>query len=59
MKTIILYKDDFKHNCFGFGMSWEGLLEDLGIETHEVVAGRRIDKELEEVTITVVKAEAE
>jgi hypothetical protein len=55
MKTITLYKDDFSGNALHPNM-WENTLEDLGIETHTVVAGRSINNEYNEVTLTVVGA---
>jgi len=51
MKTITLYREDFNNplhpNLFN------NLLEDLGIETHVVVAGRTVDREIDEVEIRV------
>lgn len=55
MKTITLYKEDISNPLHP--NLWEGILEDLGVETHTVVAGRSIDKEISEVTIRVFDVE--
>ena len=49
-RQIILYKDDLNPNSV---LTWEGLLEDLGIESHELVAGRWIDKEIDSVRVGI------
>jgi len=54
--TITLYKEDI-HNPLHPNL-WEGVLEDLGIDTHTNVAGRMIDNEITEVTLTVTNAKA-
>jgi hypothetical protein len=50
MKYLTLYKDDIAH---GSVMSWDGLLGNLGVETHTIVAGRTIDKEIDSVTVAI------
>ena len=45
MKVLTLYKDDIATSSV---MTWNGLLEDLGVETHVLVGGRYIDKEIDE-----------
>jgi hypothetical protein len=50
MRIVTLYKDDLARDSV---MSWDGLLENLGVETHTIVAGRTIDKEIESVEISV------
>ena len=50
MKVLTLYKDDI---AAGSMLSWNGLLEDLGVETHVLVGGRIIDKEIDHVDISV------
>lgn len=54
MKHVILYKSDFANG--DLGMSWEGLLDAVGIETHILVGGRYVDREIEEVELVVSKA---
>ena len=49
-RQIILYKDDLNPNSV---LTWEGLLEYLGIESHELVAGRWIDKEIDSVRVGI------
>jgi len=56
MKTVILYESDFANNQIG--MTWADLLDNLGIETHVLVGGRWIDKEIESVTLKVASVEA-
>ncbi len=51
MKTITLYRDDFAGSSFA--NIFDGILEDLGVETHTTVAGRSISNEIDEVTIRV------
>ncbi len=51
MKTITLYREDFNNPLHPD--IFNNLLEDLGIETHVVVAGRTINREIDEVEITV------
>jgi len=53
-KQITLYKEDLNPRSV---LTWDGLLEDLGIESHVLVAGRSIDKEIESVTIFVAGVE--
>ena len=48
MKTLTLYKDDIATTSI---MSWNSLLEDLGVETHVLVGGRYIDKEIDHIDI--------
>ena len=50
MKILTLYKDDIATSSV---MTWNGLLEDLGVETHVLVGGRYIDKEIDHVDISV------
>ena len=50
MKTLTLYKDDIATTSI---MSWNSLLEDLCVETHVLVGGRYIDKEIDHIDITV------
>ena len=50
MKTLTLYKDDIATTSV---LSWNSLLEDLGVETHVLVGGRYIDKEIDHIDITV------
>ena len=50
MKTLTLFKDDIATTSI---MSWNSLLEDLGVETHVLVGGRYIDKEIDHVDITL------
>ena len=50
MKVLTLNKDDIATTSV---MSWNGLLEDLGVETHVLVGGRIIDKEIDHIDVTV------
>ena len=50
MKTITLYREDFNNPLHPD--LFDNLLEDLGIATHVVVAGRLVDREIDEVEIT-------
>jgi len=54
--TITIYKEDI-HNPLHPNI-WESMLEDLGVATHTEVAGRMIDNEITEVTLTVSNAKA-
>jgi len=51
MRLLTLFRDDFNNPIHG--NLFDSLLEDLGIETHVVVAGRSINREIDEVTLTV------
>ena len=56
MKVVTLDKDDFA----GSGvMDFDGMLEELGVETHVLVAGRYIDKEITRVTLHVATVEVD
>ena len=57
MKTVILYADDFANN--GLGMSFEDLLENLGIETTVVVDGKIVVREIDKIELTVADAKVE
>ena len=57
MSCLVLQRDDFKNN--GLGVSFDEVLYQLGIETHAIVAGRAVDREINEVTIWVSRSEAE
>ena len=50
MKYLTLYKEDIAHESI---MSWDSLLEDLGVDTHQFVGGRFIDKEIDSVTVAI------
>ena len=52
-RQITLFKEDLNPSSV---LTWEGLLEDLRIESHVLVAGREIDKEIDAVTIFVSDA---
>ena len=53
-KRITIYREDMNNPLHG--NLFNSLLEDLGIETHALVAGRHIDREIDNVTLTVVDA---
>jgi hypothetical protein len=56
MKTVTLFKDDLANaesDPVQLGMSWNGLLEQIGVETHTLVDGRWIDRKVESVDIVV------
>ena len=57
MKNVTLYREDFNNPLHPD--LFDHLLEDLGIDTHVVVAGRAIDREISEVTITAASVTAE
>ena len=50
MKVLTLYKEDINPNSV---MNWEGVLDSLGVETHVLVGGRYIDKEIDHIDIAV------
>ena len=54
MTTVVLDKDDF---AGGGVMDFDDMLRELGVETHVLVAGRVIDKEITRVTLHVTKVE--
>lgn len=51
MKTITLYRQDFYNELHPD--IFDSYLELLGIETHVVVDGKRIDREIDEVDLKV------
>lgn len=51
MKSTTIYREDMNNELHG--NLFDELLDDLGIETHAIVAGRSIDREISEVTIWV------
>jgi len=51
--SVVLRKEDFKEESV-----WEFLLEGADIQTHTIVAGRRIDNEFEEIDFTPANAKA-
>ena len=57
MTSVILDKDDFVGG--DMGMSFEDMLGCLDVETHVLVAGRYIDKEITRVTLYVTKVEVD
>ena len=61
MKTLILYRRDFAQAAlaFGDGLSFNDVLDAVGIDTHTMVAGRAIDNEYDSVEIVVHSAKAE
>lgn len=54
MKSTTIYREDMNNELHG--NLFDELLDDLGIETHAIVAGRSIDREISEVTIWVQSA---
>lgn len=56
MTTVVLDKDDF---AGGGVMDFDDMLRELGVETHVLVAGRVIDKEITRVTLHVTKVEVD
>jgi len=55
MKYVTLYREDFNNPLYGDVFNL--MLEDLGIETHTLVAGRNIDREIQSVDLVVVSTE--
>ena len=51
MKSTTIYREDMNNELHG--NLFDELLDDLGIETHAIVAGRSIDREISEVTISL------
>ena len=51
MKQITLYKEDINNPMHP--NLWNGILEDLGVDTHTMVAGRSHDNEIDSVTLSV------
>ena len=56
MTTVVLDKDDF---AGGGVMDFDDMLRELGVETHVLVAGRVIDKEITRVTLHVASVEVD
>ena len=54
MKTITIYRDDMNNKVHG--NLFDSMLEDLGIETHVIVAGRTINRKIASVEIVVANA---
>ena len=50
-KSVILFKDDLANGSLG--LSWNGLLETLGVDTHTMVDGKLIDRQIDSVDIIV------
>lgn len=57
MKTITIFREDMNNELHG--NMFNSLLEDLGIDTHIVVGGRAIDREIDQIDITVASANEE
>jgi|TARA_R100000656_G_scaffold39387_1_gene32981 hypothetical protein len=51
---VVLQKDDFVNADV-----WEWLLEATGLETHTVINGKVVDKEIEEINFTPVLCKGE
>jgi len=49
-KQITLYRDDLNPNSV---LTWEGLLENLGIDSDVIVGGKSVSRDIEGVTIFV------
>ena len=49
MKATTIYREDMNNELHG--NLFDSLLDDLGIETHTMVAGRPIDREIDSITI--------
>ena len=54
MKTVTLYREDFYNELHP--EIFDYYLEKLGIETHVVVDGKRIEREIDQVDIMVLDA---
>ncbi len=57
MKSTTIFREDMNNKLHG--NLFDSLLEDLGIDTHVMVAGRWIDREINEVTIRVASTKIE
>ena len=55
MKTITIYREDMNNSLHG--NLFNSLLEDLGVATHTLVAGRMIDNEIEEITLNIQESQ--
>jgi hypothetical protein len=62
MNTVTLFKDDLANTELSLigclGLSWNGLLEQIGVETHTLVDGRWIDRKVDSVEIVVRETSA-
>ena len=56
MKRVVLFKDDLANaesDPVQLGLSWNGLLESLGVEAFTLVDGKWINRQIESVEIVV------
>ena len=51
MKRVVLFKDDLANS--ELGLSWNGLLETLGVKTHTLVDGKWVERQIDSVDIIV------
>ena len=61
MKRVVLFKDDLANaesDPVQLGLSWNGLLESLGVEAYTLVDGKWINRQIESVEIDVQKTVA-
>ena len=61
MKRVVLFKDDLANaesDPVQLGLSWNGLLESLGVEAFTLVDGKWINRQIESVEIVVQKTVA-
>lgn len=61
MKRVVLFKDDLANaesDPVQLGLSWNGLLESLGVEAYTLVDGKWINRQIESVEIVVQKTVA-
>jgi len=52
-KQITIYREDMNNSLHG--NLFNNLLTDLGVQTHTVVAGREIDREIDHIILTVTQ----
>ena len=57
MKSTTIYREDMNNELHG--NLFDSLLDDLGIETYTMVAGRPIDREIDSITIWASATEVE
>ncbi len=52
-KQITIYREDMNNSLHG--NLFNSLLTDLGVQTHTIVAGREVDREIDHVILTVTQ----
>jgi len=56
MKTVTLLKEDFNSPLYSQDSLWEHILAQVGIDSHEKIDGRFVDRGIKSIVISVNKA---